>query len=421
MNITRRILSCVAAVSSALAFGAEIAPSWTLPAEKRGVELSACGVEIPETAIPEANAFTLEARLKFEKDSTPGKSVPIFSHESGKAGYKLWFVRYGDKRAGHGGIFFRCNGNTWEITRANLPAGTEVTFTLASKKGAVTVYRDGLVLKRFVMTPVPLVNPVLVGVPADPRGVWEGIKLMDARAYGADFEYWGKNETREPTVGFAGGQGWLVSVPGDESQPLPKLLYIGDSISMGYNVPLQKLLKGTGYGYHWIHFDGCSNDPVKKAYNVSREPYLAACSFRKYDVIVYNNGLHSLGWQEGYVDEKSVLDHYRSAVDVMREAAPQAKIVFLNTTPLFTVKKAGETQKIDPSAGRNGVVRYLNRLAGQVMKEKGVDVIDIYSELEGRADLIGGDGCHWAVGGSELIARRVFEKFRTLTAAKSGK
>lgn len=407
----RSMLMVTGAALAANVLAADGAFSWRMPEEKRGVELTECGLGIPETAVPDANTFTLEAKIRFESDPEGGAVAPIFFHESGEAGFALWVVRYNNARNGNSAVWLRCNGSAWEVARNMHSAGDEMTYTLSVKNGSLSVYRDGKLLRRMVVTPVPLIDPIRIGVRPDAKKIWKGVRLLEATA--RPEPYWGVGEDRKSTVGFIGGKGWLVSVPADESKPLPHLLYIGDSISIGYDKYLPKLLEGKGYGHHWVHFDGSGDKPVAKAYNVIRAPYLAACTARKYDVIVYNNGLHSLGWQEGYVDEKSVLDHYRSAIDVMREAAPQAKVVFLNTTPVFMRKATGEME-LDERDGRNKTVRYLNRLAGRVMKEKGVDVIDVYSELENRNDLIGGDGVHWKPAGCALIAQRVYEKFMSL-------
>jgi hypothetical protein len=59
---------------------------------------------------------------------------------------------------------------------------------------------------------------------------------------------------------------------------------------------------------------------------------------------------------------------------------------------------------------KNPVVLRINRLAEQVMKEEGVEVIDMYTPLAARLDLASGDEYHWSAPAYKMIADAIVAK-----------
>ncbi len=52
----------------------------------------------------------------------------------------------------------------------------------------------------------------------------------------------------------------------------------------------------------------------------------------------------------------------------------------------------------------------INRIAAEVMREEGVEVIDVYTPLAARLDLSAGDEYHWHGPAVELIAKAVADR-----------
>ena len=137
----------------------------------------------------------------------------------------------------------------------------------------------------------------------------------------------------------------------DETRNLPRVLLVGDSICNFYKTDVRELLKGKANISFWV-----------SSYCVTRQEYkrhlLFALDDAKYDVIHFNNGLHSL---------KTPTDVWAKALkatlELIREKQPQAKIVWCSSTPLTDADKTAKC-------------RELNAAAAKVVAEFGVSATD---------------------------------------------
>jgi len=164
----------------------------------------------------------------------------------------------------------------------------------------------------------------------------------------------------------------MEKIPDDPK--LPRVLLIGDSISIGYTLPVRELLKGKA-NVHRIPANGGPTINGLKAL----DSWLGSS---KWDVIHFNWGLHDLKYMgpnnENLADPKAPtsrqqvpLPEYeknlRSLVARLKKTG--AKLIWCTTTPV-----APETQ------GRvsGDEVKY-NEAALRVMKEAGVAIDDLYA------------------------------------------
>ncbi len=180
----------------------------------------------------------------------------------------------------------------------------------------------------------------------------------------------------------------------------PRILIIGDSISIGYFKPLQKLLEGKAVVEHNA---GNAADTANGLANLDK--WLGDT---RWDVIHFNHGLHDLK----YVDEqgrntavekgrqKIPIDQYEKNLDelVRRLKKTGAKLIFATTTPVpdgtgFRVK--GDAQKYNVAAER-------------VMKKHRVMIDDLYSySLPRLGEIQSPQNVHFTEAGSELLAEQV--------------
>jgi hypothetical protein len=230
-------------------------------------------------------------------------------------------------------------------------------------------------------------------------------EILSLKVYGPDTKYYQPGESADTLKnGYVGGEGWLVRLPGKTDKPLPRILYYGDSISMGYGDRFTALMKDKAYCYHWCHFVG----------NVGSFPtsaFEAAAGVAPFDVIVFNNGLHSLHWSADKATDAQIEAVLRNMVRAFRKGAPKAKLIWAATTP--------HTAKGRPVTGMgdlNPIVLRINALAATVMKEEGVECVDLYALLKDRLDLAGGDQYHWTGDAYRLIAEALQKKCDVLLA-----
>jgi hypothetical protein len=92
-----------------------------------------------------------------------------------------------------------------------------------------------------------------------------------------------------------------------------------------------------------------------------------------------------------------------------REGAPQARLFWLATTP-HCARPPAPGEPVAALGDKNDVVLRINRIAAEVMREEGVEVIDVYTPLAARLDLSAGDEYHWHGPALELIAKAVADR-----------
>lgn len=165
----------------------------------------------------------------------------------------------------------------------------------------------------------------------------------------------------------------------------PRALLVGDSICNGYRMYAKDMLmKHKVTMTYWI-----------SSYCVTSPRFLRIFSFyleeAKYDVIHFNNGLHSMparfeDWEKGF----------RAAIKLIRIKQPQAKIVWCNSTPVKNEKRIAR-------------VRELNALASRIVKEEGGIVENDLFSLTDKCDHnnLWVDGVHFTEPVKEMQAKRV--------------
>ena len=157
-------------------------------------------------------------------------------------------------------------------------------------------------------------------------------------------------------------------VPVADDPNLPRVLLIGDSISMGYTLPVRQMLNGKAN----VHRPAINCGPTQRGID-QLDKWLGD---GKWDVIHFNFGLHDLSYKDTAgkaVDpskgkQLAPLDVYernlRELVGRLKKTG--AKLIWATTTPVPA-----------DSPGRTGgdELRY-NEVAARVMAENGIDLID---------------------------------------------
>ena len=193
----------------------------------------------------------------------------------------------------------------------------------------------------------------------------------------------------------------VTATQAEEVAPLPKVLIIGDSISIGYTPPLTEMLRGKA---EVIHNPG---NAAHSAYGL--ENLGAWLDNTKWDVIHFNHGLHDLKYVDASgknVSDKA-LGHQQIPVEqygnnmeavVSRLKETGAKLIFATTTP-FPENTNGPLRMAADAA------RY-NTAALEVMNKHGVTVNDLYAfALPRLAKLQRPLNVHFTDIGSEALAR----------------
>ena len=182
---------------------------------------------------------------------------------------------------------------------------------------------------------------------------------------------------------------------------LPRVLLIGDSISIAYTLPVRALLKDKA-NVHRIPVNGSASGSgvagVKSWIGTS-----------KWDVVIFNFGIHDskLYDKGGKIAQKregshpaTSLEKYESNLrNIIGQLQPTgARLIFATTTPIPEVTSG---RLFDSIPARN-------ELALKVMKECGVDVCDLYSVMLPRQkEFMRPGDVHFTPAGSAVLAEAV--------------
>lgn len=150
------------------------------------------------------------------------------------------------------------------------------------------------------------------------------------------------------------------TVPVQDVPGLPRVLLIGDSISMGYTLPVRKLLEGKA-NLHRIPTNG---GPSQKGMT-EIDKWLGD---GKWDVIHFNFGIHDLKIMPDGKRQVEPADYEKNLRALVRKIkATGAKVIFATTTPI----------PADSKPNKFGPVKEYNDIARKVMKENGVEIDDL--------------------------------------------
>ena len=195
--------------------------------------------------------------------------------------------------------------------------------------------------------------------------------------------------------------------PVNEDASLPRVMIIGDSISVGYTDAVRDQLAGKANVYRVEGNAGPSSSGVEKV-----DDWIASAD-GEWDVIHFNFGLHDIKLGTGGKDNKpyptsdghqvpaeEYARNLRRIVATLKTTG--ATLIWCSTTPV----PAGV---LDPLRRPGDEVKY-NAIARQVMSENGVAVNDLYGCVVSDSPSIQlPSNVHFTKEGSLRLARHVAE------------
>jgi acyl-CoA thioesterase-1 len=185
----------------------------------------------------------------------------------------------------------------------------------------------------------------------------------------------------------------LLAMAAHGQDRLPRVLLIGDSISIGYTAPVQQLLAGKARVYRIPGNGGPTTNGLAKL-----DQWLAA---EKWDLIHFNFGLHDLK----IVDDGSRQVPLRQYETNLREIskklmASAPRVIWASTTPV-------PRGKLGPPRNSSDVPLY-NEAAARVMSDLGIPTNDLYAFMLPRmAELQLPQNVHFTSAGYEELAKQV--------------
>jgi acyl-CoA thioesterase-1 len=178
--------------------------------------------------------------------------------------------------------------------------------------------------------------------------------------------------------------------PIEDRPGLPRVLLIGDSISIGYTLPVREVLAEKAN----VHRIPTNGGPTIRGL----EQIDAWLGDSEWDVIHFNWGLHDLRRDDG--NHQVSLDEYEKNMEtlVTRLEKTGAKLIWASTTPV----PAGSAKRTP------GDEVQFNQAAARVMKKHGIATDDLYTFALPKLEKIQiKANVHFTPSGSKVLAGEV--------------
>jgi len=172
---------------------------------------------------------------------------------------------------------------------------------------------------------------------------------------------------------------------------LPRVLLIGDSIVRDYYPEVEKRLAGKAFVGR-LATSRFVADPVLL------KEIETVLSGTKFDVIVFNNGMH--GWQHSEAEYRKA---FPKLIKAIRAHAPKAKLIWATTTPLRNGKDVTYDTKAEYSDER---IAARNAVAAEIVAAQKIPTVDLNAAVRGHPEFHS-DNVHFNGQGSQILAAQV--------------
>jgi GDSL-like Lipase/Acylhydrolase family len=172
---------------------------------------------------------------------------------------------------------------------------------------------------------------------------------------------------------------------------LPRVLLIGDSIVRDYYPEVEKRLAGKAFVGR-LATSRFVADPVLL------KEIETVLDGTKFDVIVFNNGMH--GWQHSEAEYRKA---FPKLIKAIRAHAPKAKLIWATTTPLRNGKDVTYDTKAEYSDER---IAARNAVAAEIVAAQKIPTVDLNAAVRGHPEFHS-DNVHFNGQGSQILAAQV--------------
>ena len=178
-----------------------------------------------------------------------------------------------------------------------------------------------------------------------------------------------------------------------EREDVPRIAYIGDSISRGTRKVLNPLAEGR------ILFDGFATS--KALDNPCFEKALSLFAFQqnRCDAVLFNNGLH--GW---HLDDEAYEKLYERMICFLEKTFSGVPVIVVLTTYLANPEQ-------------NARVLARNEIARKVSERHALPILDFYAVSEENSNWLISDGVHFEKEGYVALAEAVLDFIRPMINA----
>jgi len=355
---------------------------------------------IPATALGAQNDYTIEFEIKRPADAKqPQMGLFIFSNIDEKnmtgLGLKYYPPQY---NAAH--LFV--NGYR-AVEKRNFLSDEFEKVTIVAKDKRLTLFRNGLILcitDAVKPSAVPLTFGQILKAPIAPYEL-RNISIYDSALFPSGREQQGSGIMRSYS-----GDNYMMERAEIKDSSLPRVLVVGDSISMGYRGFIAEHFKGRAYVDYWVGGGWIDPNSVKGENSPVKRAWRGVLSNGPYDIITWNAmTLHM--WPPEKPErcpETTYPANMTEVVEFLRKAAPETEFIWVRCTP-YTLPMEGKPSIIDTK--RTERLDKFNRMTDEIMSKYGIPEVDLDALCRNNLNYASKDGLHWQPEACRLMGRAI--------------
>lgn len=373
---------------------------------------------IPISVLGEQKDYTIEFEIRRDPGANGKEKDHLtwmdFSDPAKRSGIRLRYFP-----PSYNAVWLHLNDGRIEYRNFLPDAKRFYRYAFVVKDRKLQVFRDGLLLI-LADTVNPSGRPIVFGEAGKQRVkpyLLRNLKIYDRAIFPTGFD---PNVSRMRTCT---GDQYTIQKADVKDPSLPRILVVGDSISMGYRGFITKHFEGRAYVDYWVGGTWFGKDAVKGENAEPKRGWRGVFSHGPYDVVSWNAmTLHMWNLNQAWrCPEESLEPNMMEMTGFLRKNFPKTKFIWVRCTPVRNNRPDGTPELRNPANDR--VVKY-NRIVDGVMKKRGIPEVDLYAIAVSRMGSVRkgwADTLHWDSGTSRLFADAVIREIEKALAESSRK
>ena len=358
---------------------------------------------LPASLLGDQSEFTIEFEVKRSEGETRSEDGLFLISNLDEKGNKGFGIRYYSPPYNAGWLFV--NGYKTFEQRGFLN-NQFLKYTILVKDNSMMLFQNGLLLAL-----TDKVNPskkMLTMGEAD-KGRMTAFELRNLRIY----------DVAQFPTGFDPGIARMKTFSGEQysmqrieikDPKLPRILVVGNSISMGYRKYITEHFKGKAYIDYWVGGSWIDPNSVRGKNSAVKRAWRGVLGNGPYDVITWNAMTLHMWWPPERCPEETLAPNMTEVVEYLKVMAPKTKVIWVRGTPARENLSDGTPTLNNP---RNNIIVRYNRIVDEVMKKHGIPEVDLYAIAEnqlhtvtkGSVDLV-----HWKPEVYQIMAQEIIKE-----------
>ena len=386
---------------------------------------------IPASVLGAQEDYTIE--LEFRR-SANFKTLPrmegairLVSNRDAAAHAGLSLIYFPPEWDMNGGVSNRTGidiNGYWNGEAGGLDGDAFNKYSIVVKNKLASIYRNGMLLA-MTGEVKPSQLPLTIGErgwrgdyilkEGEGKPIPEPYELRSLKIYDKAISPTGFDRSAEMMRNVS-GEGYSMQRADVKDPSLPRILVIGDSISMGYRGFISKYFKDKAYVDYWVGGAWLDPNSVKGENSKVKTSWKGVLSNGPYDVVSWNSmTLHMWNGAPGRCPEDTYPGNMTEVVEFLKKTVPETKFIWIRCTPCTTT---AEGKPVVINMDRTERIIKFNKMTDEIMGKYGIPEVDLYALCEKNLDKSSKDGVHWNQDASQLMADEIIKVIEKLLPEK---